>query len=152
MSTNPNLPQTFVFAYHGAVTAVTDKDANDLPTVCVIDYDLKECGQCPVCWQEHDGESVCSNCGFDMHGNPRDENARAAQAAFQLAERKENERPEFPQGEFPNGQEYSGDTEQVARCAGCQRVTPANLLATVKGEGDRLYCPNCRDGQDYTQE
>lgn len=93
---NPMKPQTFVFASGGCVVGVTDRNGQDYPGVCVIDYDNAENGGCPVCGAEiYPEDPTCSICGFEWASDDDTQGKRAIAAALALRG-DEPEEPESP--------------------------------------------------------
>lgn len=62
-------PPVFVEVRGGAVVAVYDETGKPHPFPVVIDYDVIDSGECPVCANEYDGESPCEGCGYDAGEN-----------------------------------------------------------------------------------
>ena len=72
------MAQTYIFVSGGVITDALDKNANPLPDLCIVDYDLIEGGECPVCWADfREDDPICPRCGFSRD----DKTAQGAIAA-----------------------------------------------------------------------
>lgn len=63
--TESNTPPVFVEVRGGAVESVYDETGKPHALPIVIDYDVIDSGECPVCANEYDGDSPCDGCGYD---------------------------------------------------------------------------------------
>lgn len=62
---NAKTPPVFVEVRGGTVVDVYDETGTPHALPVVIDYDVIDSGECPVCANEYDGESPCDGCGYD---------------------------------------------------------------------------------------
>lgn len=72
---HPFPPLVFIEVSRGAISEVSDQQGNQYVNACVIDYDMEQEGQCPVCWDPRYPDEVCAKCGYDPKANKGDGNA-----------------------------------------------------------------------------
>ena|SRR3990167_1591715 len=69
LSFPPPLPsRVYVFCRGGMVNDVTDPGGIPHSGACIIDYDLLDCGECPVCYNTLDSDlTSCPRCTFRLN-------------------------------------------------------------------------------------